>query len=86
MFVSSSYGWTMGGEADDGPLFGPVGAADAPLLGVEVVGPGPEVLGKAEGEPLVADRDEALRSRRRQRDGLAAQVGYGLVVAHVHAG
>ncbi|EJX00044.1 hypothetical protein EVA_11851 [gut metagenome] len=54
-----------GGEGDDGPRLGLVGAADAPLLGVEVVSPRSEVLCEAQGEPLVADRDEALRGRRR---------------------
>ena len=57
-----------------------VGALDAPLLGVEIVGTGADVLGQAEGNALEADLDEAARSVGRQGEGFVAQIGEGLRV------
>ena len=57
-----------------------VGGSDAPLLGVEVVGSGADILHHAERMALEGDGDDAARGVGVQCQGFAAQVSDGLRV------
>ena len=57
---------------------GGIGGADAPFLGIEVVGTLPHTLDETQGNATEGDEDDALGSLDAQ--GFTAQVGQGLGV------
>ena len=57
---------------------------DFPFLGVQVVGPRADVLGRAERVAQEADGDDAARCVVGQSQGLMAQIGDGLLVGKLH--
>ena len=64
---------------------GDEGAADAPFLGVEVVGASAEVLDEAEALAAEADLHDAAWGVSRQNEGFALQVADGIVEGELYA-
>ena len=59
---------------------GDVGGFDAPLLRIEVVGTGADVLHLTEGKTVEGDSDYASWCLVGELEGFAAEVSYGLLV------
>lgn len=65
---------------------GDEGAADAPFLGVEVVGASAEVLDEAEALATEADLHDAAWGVRGEDEGFTLEVADGIVEGELYAG
>ena len=63
-----------------------MGATDAPLFGIEIVGTGAEVIHQAKTLATEADLNDAARSIGREDEGLALEVAEGVGEGEVDAG
>ena len=63
-----------------------MGATDAPLFGIEIVGTGAKVIHQAKTLAAEADLNDAARSIGREDEGLALEVAEGVGEGEVDAG
>ena len=62
-----------------------MGGFDAPGFGIEVIGAGTDVLGRAEGNAAVGDGHDAARGIGRKDEGLAPEVAESLLIREIDA-